>query len=645
MRDDYKSKDQLLAEIDDLRRRLSTVQTSEARDAWAHAEAVLRPAGAADREPELFHHPDDLVYSHDLTGRITFINAAAESALGYTRAEALHLNVFDLITSDRRAVEETISAARRGESTQRIEIEIATKTRHRRLLELTTRPVKHEGATIGVQVLARDVTDRRRAEASSKDSEEQFRALFELAPVGIARVDLSGRIVASNRALQEMSGYTAEELHGRSATEFALPEEVSRMVSDCRELLLGKRDRQEAERRYYRKDRTLIWANVSASVVRDPTGAPLFIVAMIENISDRKRAEEALRQTNDRLTGWVNELEQRTREIGLLSEMGDLLQACRTADEAYAVIGRMGRELFPTGSGSVCVIAENSNLLEAVVSWGPQVGERLFGPDDCWALRRGRAHFVHDHQLGLPCRHMHQPLTSGYLCLPMMAQGSILGLVNLSLPEGGRLSEPRQRLAMTVAEHISLALANLRLQESLRAQSIRDPLTGLFNRRYMEESLDREMRRAVRGGHPVGILMLDLDHFKRFNDVFGHDAGDALLREVGTVLQRSIRAEDIACRYGGEEFTLILPQMSLPDAAQRAEQIRDAIKRLNIEHRRTPLGPVTVSLGVAVFPDHGPTADAVLRAADTALYEAKAGGRDRVKINSGGPGSLVDMGR
>jgi diguanylate cyclase (GGDEF)-like protein len=199
---------------------------------------------------------------------------------------------------------------------------------------------------------------------------------------------------------------------------------------------------------------------------------------------------------------------------------------------------------------------------------------------------------------------------------------------------------------MTVAEHIALALANLKLQDTLRSQSIRDPLTGLFNRRYMEESLEREMRRAGRGRHPVGIIMLDLDHFKRFNDTFGHEAGDTLLREVGAVLQRSIRGEDIACRYGGEEFTLIMPEASLLDAAQRAEQLREAIRSMNIHHRRQQLGPVTISLGVAIYPDHGPTGDAVLRAADAALYQAKARGRDRVAINpggAGGSGSIVDM--
>jgi diguanylate cyclase (GGDEF)-like protein len=239
--------------------------------------------------------------------------------------------------------------------------------------------------------------------------------------------------------------------------------------------------------------------------------------------------------------------------------------------------------------------------------------------DDCWALRRGRPHLVEQGRQGLVCKHLREPAdASAYICVPMMAQGELLGLLHMAITEKGRSLETRQRFVMTVAEHIALALANLKLRETLRSQSIRDPLTGLFNRRYMEESLEREMRRANRGRHPVGIIMLDLDHFKRFNDTYGHDAGDALMRLVGSTLQRSIRAEDIACRYGGEEFTLILPEASLVDAAQRAESIREQIRNLNVQHRRQQLGGVTISAGVAIFPDHGPTGDAVIRAADAA---------------------------
>jgi diguanylate cyclase (GGDEF)-like protein len=192
--------------------------------------------------------------------------------------------------------------------------------------------------------------------------------------------------------------------------------------------------------------------------------------------------------------------------------------------------------------------------------------------------------------------------------------------------------ESKQRLAAAVAEQIAMALANLNLRETLRHQSIRDSLTGLFNRRYMEETLERELHRGKRKGAPVGIIMLDLDHFKMFNDTFGHLAGDALLRAVGEFLQARVRGEDIVCRHGGEEFAVILPEASLESTRQRAEHLRDGVKILEVQHRGQSLGTITLSAGVAAFPDHGATAEVVLREADAALYRAKADGRDRVVV-------------
>ena len=177
-----------------------------------------------------------------------------------------------------------------------------------------------------------------------------------------------------------------------------------------------------------------------------------------------------------------------------------------------------------------------------------------------------------------------------------------------------------------------MALSNLKLHETLRSQSIRDPLTGLFNRRFMEESLELEIRRATRNQRPLGVIMIDLDHFKHFNDTFGHEAGDTLLRELGSFLQGNIRAEDIACRYGGEEFTLILPEGTAEVTQQRANFLREAVKRMDVTHRGRPLGRITISMGVSIFPEHGRTRDALLEAADEALYRSKDQGRDRVTI-------------
>jgi diguanylate cyclase (GGDEF)-like protein len=217
----------------------------------------------------------------------------------------------------------------------------------------------------------------------------------------------------------------------------------------------------------------------------------------------------------------------------------------------------------------------------------------------------------------------------------MMAQGEALGVLHLAANEAqAHLTEAQQRLAQAVAEQLSLALANLKLRETLRLQSIRDVLTGLFNRRYLEETLEREILRAARNKGPLGVIICDIDHFKRFNDTFGHEAGDVLLHELGNYLLTRTRGADIACRYGGEEFTLVLTEASLEATRRRAEELRVGISNLRVQYRGQPLGPITFSLGVAVFPDHGLNRDALLRTADAALYRAKAEGRDRVAVGT-----------
>jgi diguanylate cyclase (GGDEF)-like protein len=183
-----------------------------------------------------------------------------------------------------------------------------------------------------------------------------------------------------------------------------------------------------------------------------------------------------------------------------------------------------------------------------------------------------------------------------------------------------------------LARQVASALGNLKLKESLKNQSICDPLTGLFNRRYMEESVEREFSRANRSKTSVAIIMMDLDHFKQFNDTFGHQAGDTLLRSLGDLLKRNTRGQDIACRYGGEEFAIVLSDSNLAGALQRAEILRQQVKQLSVEYAGQLLGAVSVSMGIALFPDHGTSMGDVLRAADQALYSAKREGRDRVSV-------------
>jgi diguanylate cyclase (GGDEF)-like protein len=353
---------------------------------------------------------------------------------------------------------------------------------------------------------------------------------------------------------------------------------------------------------------------------------------------DAAGVREELARVNQELSDQVQELHRRSDETSMIRNMSDFLETCLTSEEAFQVIRQAAEKLFPSESGALCMLNASRSLLEPVASWGDfRPGDGVFAPQDCWALRRGQIQSL-DPASNLICRHLGHAPASGSLCVPLVAQGESLGLLHLKGKESAsgkgnpHESEARRLLAATVSERIALALANLKLREGLRWQSIRDQLTGLFNRRYMEESFDRELRRAIRNQRSLGVIMLDVDHFKNFNDTFGHESGDTLLTALGDLLQNRTRREDIACRYGGEEFALILPEAELVITQQRAEELREEVKQLRVRYRGKVLDKITLSIGVSSYPEYGDTASDLIRIADAALYRAKTEGRDRVVL-------------
>ncbi len=345
-------------------------------------------------------------------------------------------------------------------------------------------------------------------------------------------------------------------------------------------------------------------------------------------------AKETVKRVNRELRRRVQELERRNREATLVGHMGSLLEVSRTSEEAYGVIERASRTLFPGTAGAVFTLPESRAVVEAAARWGnPAPRTQVFAPEDCWALRQGRLHIVEAPEWGPRCNHTAGEPNRPYLCIPMTAQGTTLGVFHVAAAGrvgDGRLDPDTRQLALWVAELLALSLANFRLRETLHHQSTRDALTGLFNRRYMEETLDREIHRATREDGTLGVIMIDLDRFKAYNDRYGHVAGDQLLKALAGTLRDNIRLEDIACRFGGEEFTVILPNATKEDTRRRAEVLREQVHGVSVPGSGR-LG-VTVSLGVAAYPDDGASADAVLDAADRALYRAKEEGRDRVEV-------------
>lgn len=432
----------------------------------------------------------------------------------------------------------------------------------------------------------------------------------------------------SNPAACKMLEQRAENLIGKRLLE-EMPENLEEGIFE-RYVQVVETGTLMDQKFHYEQNGMICWFQSIAVKLSDG------FAVTFRDITHIKESEQALQQANEQLEKRVNELKQRNAEMILLSEINDFLQACLTVEEACATITTLVRPLFPNCSGGIAIIANSRNRLEMVSSWGtPLCSEFTFDPKDCWALRRGQIHWIGAERHDLLCNHINcqHPLAES-LCIPMVAQGETIGLLFLYSPNLDRLGEIKQQLARTVAEQASLAIANLRLRETLQNQSIRDPLTGLFNRRYLEEFVNKEIYRAQRHQYFVGAVMIDIDHFKRFNDKLGHDAGDTILQEIGKVLKNLIRASDIACRYGGEELILILPEANLEQTRLKAELIRETISQLKLNYQDQLLEIITVSLGVACFPTHGSTGNTIIQAADAALYRAKAAGRNQVVVAS-----------
>ena len=393
------------------------------------------------------------------------------------------------------------------------------------------------------------------------------------------------------------------------------------------------------------------WKRAHGAMLTDAAVAALLLAftlrlaltqyAQQQEIVQRKAAQDDLSVANQTISGLLEEARIETGAITQISVLGTLLQACSSRDEAFRIIPERMLRLFPGTSGELSVLNASRTRAESVAEWGRRPPRGLSAtPADSGSVRPAPTDALAGEDTALGSDHLQSEGAS--VSIPLIANDEALGV--LALRDDGQLcdgSPPSQSnelirrrrfLANTLAKHIALTVSNLDLREALQGLAIRDPLTGLYNRRYMQEFLDREIRRSRRSERPLSLMMIDIDYFKRYNDTFGHPAGDDALRLVGDALRNSVRAEDLACRYGGEEFILILPECALQPAAVRAEEVRTRLDELHAERAGELPGSVTISIGVAGFPETTDKFDLLLKFADEALYQAKHDGRDRVVV-------------
>ncbi|HDO7855981.1 TPA: diguanylate cyclase [Legionella pneumophila] len=481
-----------------------------------------------------------------------------------------------------------------------------------------------------------ELSTRRKTELQNQNTQIRLKKIIESASDMIAAFDKDQRFITFNEAYQrEFKRLFDKSISINMSLEEAfndVPENKKKLMQTWKESLQRDEETQNIEVNT-EQEKTIY--EMTSKLIQNGDNEIKGVVHSVRNITKRVQEHTELQESYEKLANGMKELQEKNEQITLLVEMSDIMLACGSQEELSDVMAKYSQRLLQFSSGYLFIMHPSKNYLEKAASWGnPQPHDLTFTPEQCWAIRLGRIHYAGSSRIELMCSHTmfaEQPELS-LLCVPLMAQNDIYGLLYLEV--GLEFDENQQLLITAFAELTALALANVRLRENLRYQSIRDPLTGLYNRRYLEDFLFKQLHQAERTKASFAILMLDLDHFKKINDTFGHDAGDLVLKELGQILNSDIRLGDIAARYGGEEFVLLLYDIDAQAAKMKAENLRSAISNLQVKYRAQPVGQITASISISVYPDDAKSPAEVIEAADKALYQAKNKGRNKVILFS-----------
>ena len=480
-----------------------------------------------------------------------------------------------------------------------------------------------------------DITARKGAEELARDQESMFRSLVEQNTSGIFIVSEDQSIAYLNPAALEMLGFPdAGQVIGQPVLRMVHNSDRERAESAMRDLFTGRERATEIAVAIRRSDGMtldVLAKGAIATFKRRPA-----IITVLVDFTERRRAEDEIVKLNQQMADTLAVLQRRERDLTTLAQLSDLLQSCPATVAAYPIIGRMAATLFPRSSGSLAMRNAESLDFLWVETWGTDGSCMLTGlqPENCQALQEVRIIDDSDSVLPIQCPYRHARHGQTSVCIPLKIQGHTSGLVRLTLPGEIPFDDAMQQVLHSFASVVELSLANLQFRESLVEQALRDPLTGLFNRRYLMETLPREIRRAQRRGAPLTIAMLDIDHFKQLNDAHGHDAGDLILAELGALFVGALRADDIVCRYGGEEFLFLLPGCNLTMAKQRMSTIAFKVRKCTYTLRDIALPSITLSIGLAALTEGLSDCESLITAADQAMYAAKRMGRDQIACAS-----------
>lgn len=610
---------------------------SSVADVTEFKQTQRRLAESEERFRTLIENSLDLIGILDREGRIEYVSPSIESILGWKPTEVIGRSIGDLVQPDdlRRLHEVMTDRLLRPGGSRRFLLRFRTRGGGHRHLESFANNLLDETLVRSIYLFSRDVTDAIEAQERVEEAKRLLESVIDELPVAFVAVDERRRPVRWNRELERIMGYRSDETEEvREALAALLPRAFeldggpSRPAGSSEPS--GAAPARAVDLPMRHKDgeaRTVAWSRGSTRV----PGFGWHGWAVGVDVTEQRSAERELK-------GSAEQLEALSHRLLVLNMMDDILLVCSTLDEAYAASLPYIRQLVRADAGVLYRLTGARDEGIAGCDWGRvEEAARRLEPQSCWGIKLGRAHRFGESTRELRCAHVPAGFEGRTLCVPMLSGGELQGLLHLrfaAATDADADVESLQQISASIAGHLSMRLAAIALREDLQHQSTRDPLTNLFNRRYMEETLLRELKRCQRTSKPLAVLAADLDRFKAINDRHGHDGGDAVLREVAAVLQRHSRASDVACRAGGEEFVLLLVDMGIENAIVRAEAVRLAILALGAEDAPAAFRGLSISIGVAAFPEHAQEPAALLRSADRALYRAKDHGRNRVEVAS-----------
>ncbi|MGQ0700090.1 MAG: PAS domain S-box protein [Panacagrimonas sp.] len=582
--------------------------------------------------------------------RIRRWSRRAEELFGWSEAEAMGKTAEELgvIPPEHVALRrERMDRLFGGEQDQYSAVVPMThRSGQRRWLEVhnsVTRDAEGRAQTLISMVL--DITERQEMMRLLDKNEARFRGVFEQAAVGMAVLDAGGRWLKVNRKLCEITGYESDELLQIDSRTITYPDDLAGSLALVQQIVSGAIDKYSLDKRYLRKDGSVVWIALFVGRIEATADTAVSFVAVIEDINERKAAEARFKaltaslelQVSER-TAQLHEIirggQRRNEELTLIAEMSQLLSAANNLGEAGQVVMLYLPRIFLQADGALYLADATHESFQRKTHWGAAPpGAPVFPSADCWALRRGEIHHVEGEADALYCPHVSShSYRHPHLCVPIQTLGAQMGLIELAWGRAADGWAPEMPLVKMVADKIGLAFGNLRLREELSRQALIDPLTGLNNRRWLENWLRARVARHARSGEGFAVLMIDVDHFKSVNDEYGHEAGDRALREIGRVLASSVREDEAVARFGGEEFTVVLDTDHPSQAMAAGQRIREAVACMRVQFKDGEPLALTVSIGVALFPLDGADAQNVIERADAALYEAKHRGRDRVSL-------------